>query len=170
MDGNTTVATMAADITMQRGIVVCTVMVNAGPGSITIHAPGDADSIIAYGAVYPTGEIAYFSSRGLTYDGRVKPAVCARGVSAGSDDHYNPNDNTTASGTSLSAPRIGGAAGLILSAHPECTPMQVREVTMMSGDHACFPHSGCSWGIPDIPTGRSIYLLSYGGRGRRRPG
>lgn len=110
MDGNTAVTTMAADIAMQRGIVLCNVIVNAGPGSVTIHAPGDADSIIAYGGVYPTAEIAYFSSRGLIYDGRVKPAVCARGVSAGSDDRYNPNDNTTASGTSLSAPLTGGRA------------------------------------------------------------
>lgn len=68
MDGNTAVTAMAADIAMQRGIVVCNVMVKAGPESVTIQAPRDADSIIAYGGVCPTGEIAYFSLGALTYE------------------------------------------------------------------------------------------------------
>lgn len=150
MDGNTAVTTIAADIAAQRGIVVCNAMANAGPGSGTLHAPADADSIIACGAVYSTGEIVYFSSRGPSFDGRTKPEVCARGVYTSCADPYNLTGYTTASGTSLSTPLIGGAAAVILSAHPEWTPMQVREAMMMSGDHASFPDNDYGWGIPDI--------------------
>jgi len=148
LDGNTAVTTIAADIAAQRGIVVCNAMANAGPGSGTLHAPADADSIIACGAVYSDGEIAYFSSRGPTYDGRIKPEVCARGVSTRCAD---PKDGYTyVSGTSLSTPLIGGAAAVILSAHPDWTPMQVREAMLESGDNSSSPDNTYGWGIPDI--------------------
>jgi serine protease AprX len=150
MDGNTAVTTIAADIAAQRGIVVCNAMANAGPGSGTLHAPADADSIIACGAVYSTGDIVYFSSRGPSFDGRTKPEVCARGVSTSCADPYNLTGYTTASGTSLSTPLIGGAAAVILSAHPEWTPVQVREAMMMSGDHVSSPDNDYGWGVPDI--------------------
>jgi serine protease AprX len=150
MDGNTAVTTIAADIAAQRGIVVCNSMANAGPGSGTLHAPADADSIIACGAVYSSGEIAWFSSRGPSYDGRTKPEVCARGVSTACASPYNVTGYTTADGTSLSTPLIGGAAAVILSAHPEWTPMQVREAMMESGDHSSSPDNDYGWGIPDI--------------------
>lgn len=150
MDGNTAVTTIAADIAAERGIVVCNAMANAGPESGTLHAPADADSIIACGAVYSTGEIAYFSSRGPTYDGRIKPEVCARGVSTRCADPYGTTGYTYTSGTSLSTPLIGGAAAVILSAHPDWTPMQVREAMMMSSDHSSSPDNDYGWGVPDI--------------------
>lgn len=150
MDGNTAVTTIAADIAAQLGIVVCNAMANAGPGSGTLHAPADADSIVACGAVYSDGEIAYFSSRGPSFDGRIKPEVCAQGVSTRCASASSPSTYTYASGTSLSTPLIGGAAAVILSAHPGWTPMQVRETLMMSGDHALFPDNNYGWGVPDI--------------------
>jgi subtilisin family serine protease len=150
MDGNTAVTTIAADIAAQLGIVVCNAMANAGPGSGTLHAPADADSIVACGAVYSDGEIVYFSSRGPSFDGRIKPEVCAQGVSTRCADPSGTTGYTYANGTSLSTPLIGGAAAVILSAHPGWTPMQVREALMMSGDHALFPDNNYGWGVPDI--------------------
>ena len=150
MDGNTAVTTIAADMAAGLGIVVCNAMANAGPGSGTLHAPADADSIVACGAVYSDGEIAYFSSRGPSFDGRTKPEVCAQGVSTRCADPSGTTGYTYANGTSLSTPLIGGAAAVILSAHPEWTPMQVREALMMSGDNALSPDNDYGWGIPDI--------------------
>ncbi|MCK4224197.1 MAG: S8 family serine peptidase [candidate division Zixibacteria bacterium] len=150
LDGNTAVTTIAADIAAQRGIVVCNAMGNSGPGSGTLMAPADADSILACGAVYSSGTIASFSSRGPTYDGRIKPEVCARGVSTSCADPYGTTGYTTASGTSLSTPLIGGAAAVILSAHLDWTPMQVREAMMESGDHSSSPDNTYGWGVPDI--------------------
>ncbi|MGB7062028.1 MAG: S8 family serine peptidase [Candidatus Zixiibacteriota bacterium] len=150
MDGNTAVTTIAADIAAQLGIVVCNAMANAGPGSGTLHAPADADSIVACGAVYSDGVIASFSSRGPSFDGRTKPEVCAQGVSTRCASASSPSSYTYANGTSLSTPLIGGAAAVILSAHPGWTPMQVREALMMSGDHALFPDNNYGWGVPDI--------------------
>ncbi|MFQ6002176.1 MAG: S8 family serine peptidase [Candidatus Zixiibacteriota bacterium] len=150
LDGNTAVTTIAADIAAERGIVVCNAMGNNGPGSGTLMAPADADSIIACGAVDGSGYLAWFSSRGPTYDGRTKPEVCARGVSTRCADPYNVTGYTYASGTSLSTPLIGGCAALILSAHPEWTPMQVREAMMMTASRAAYPDNDYGWGIPDV--------------------
>jgi serine protease AprX len=150
LDGNTAVITIAADIAAQLGIVVCNAMGNEGSGSGSLAAPADADSIIACGAVDGSGNIAYFSSRGPTYDGRIKPEVCARGVSTRCANPSSTTGYTTADGTSLSTPLIGGAAAVILSAHPNWTPMQVREAMMASGNNSSSPNNTYGWGIPDI--------------------
>jgi serine protease AprX len=150
LDGNTAVITIAADIAAQRGIVVCNAMGNEGSGSGSLIAPADADSIIACGAVDGSGNIAYFSSRGPTYDGRTKPEVCARGVSTRCANPSSTTGYTTADGTSLSTPLIGGAAAVILSAHPTWTPMQIREAMMASGNNSSSPNNTYGWGIPDI--------------------
>ncbi len=150
LDGNTAVTTIAADIAAERGIVVCNAMGNDGPGSGSLMAPADADSMIACGAVDGSGYLAYFSSRGPTYDGRTKPEVCARGVSTRCADPYDTTSYTYASGTSLSTPLIGGCAALIISAHPDWGPMQVREAMMMTASRAAYPDNDYGWGIPDI--------------------
>ncbi len=150
LDGNTAVTTQAADIAAERGIVVCNAMGNSGPGSGTLMAPADADSILACGAVNSSGYLASFSSRGPSFDGRTKPEVCARGVSTRCASPYNLNGYTTASGTSLSTPLIGGCAALILSARPYWTPMQVREAMMMTASRATYPDNNYGWGIPDL--------------------
>jgi serine protease AprX len=189
LDGNTAVTTIAADIAAQRGIVVCNAMGNEGSASGSLIAPADADSIIACGAVDGSGNIAYFSSRGPTYDGRIKPEVCARGVSTRCADPNNTASYTYASGTSLSTPLVGGVAAVILSAHPYWTPMQVREAMMASGNHTGSPDNDYGWGIPDILTAIQhsfyltgdvtgdgiinladlVYLISYLYRGGRAP-
>ena len=147
LDGNTATTTIAADRAATYGIVVCNSNGNEGSGSGTMIAPADADSILAVGAVYSDGSIVYFSSRGPTYDGRIKPEICAQGVStacASSSDDYAL---TSASGTSLSCPIMGGVAALVIQAHPTWTVMQVREAIMMTADNADTPNNTYGWGI-----------------------
>ncbi len=159
MDGNTGVTTKAVDIAVSLGMVC---VISAGNwGTVSpppnpcdtlyyyISAPADADSVIAVGAVNRDGIIASFSSHGPTYDGRIKPEVCARGVSTWCT---NPNSNSyrTARGTSFSAPLVGGAAAVIISAHPDWTPMQVREALMMTADQSDDPDNDYGYGIIDV--------------------
>ena len=160
MDGNTAVTTNAVDIAVNLGMVCVTAAGNEGygepppnPCDTTLYyyiiAPADADSVIAVGAVYSSGVIASFSSHGPTYDGRIKPEVCARGVRTSC---VNPNDGSyiTANGTSFATPLVGGAAAVILSANPDWTPMQVREAMMMTADNADYPDNDYGYGIIDI--------------------
>ncbi len=156
LDGNTAIVTIAADMAAYNGITVATAMGNSGnegPGSLI--TPADADSVISCGAVNPTGELASFSSRGPTSDGRIKPEVCAQGVGTVCVNPGDIHGYTTASGTSLSTPLIGGASGVLLSAHPNWTPMMVREALMATADNTQTPDNDFGWGIMDV--GRALY-------------
>jgi len=159
-DGNTAVVTIAADYAASVGIVVCNSAGNEGPGSATINTPTDADSIISVGAVYSSGSIVYFSSRGPTYDDRLKPEVCARGYSTTCAGSGSDNLITTASGTSLSCPLVGGAAALVIEAHPEWTAMMVREAMMETADNAGSPNNDYGWGVIDV-----MAAINYDGFG-----
>lgn len=147
MDGNTTIVTIAADLAAYNGITVCNAMGNDGPDPGSLIAPADADSILSIGAVYSSGELANFSCRGPTFDGRTKPEVCARGVWTFCADPGNMSGYTYTSGTSLSTPLAGGCSGLVLSAHPDWTPMMAREALMMTADNAESPDNDYGWGI-----------------------
>ncbi|MDP2807682.1 MAG: S8 family serine peptidase, partial [bacterium] len=130
LDGNTAISSVAASHAASLGIIVCTAMGNSGYDGIgSLVAPADADSILSVGAVNSSGIIANFSSRGPTYDARPKPEVCAQGVS---DYWADLGSFSYASGTSCATPLVAGACALILEAHPDWTPMQVREALMMT--------------------------------------
>ena len=113
LDGNTAVTTIAADIAAGKGIVVCNSMGNSGPSPGTLIAPADADSILACGAVGIDGSIVAFSSRGPTFDGRIKPELCARGIFTYCASTEDTNSYAQEHGTSLSAPLVGGCAAVL---------------------------------------------------------
>ena len=150
-DGNTAVTTKAADIAVSKGIVVCNAMGNGGQLVGSIITPADADSIIACGAVDGNGNLAGFSSIGPTNDGRIKPEVLARGAStyAALPSPHSSDGYTTVGGTSFSTPLVAGCAALIIQAHPDWTPMQVREALMMTASRADYPDNLYGWGIVD---------------------
>jgi serine protease AprX len=134
MDGHVTVVSKAASIAAQKGVLLCTAMGNEGTqiGSNsfavgTIVAPADADSIVAVGATSLDGSVfASFSGTGPTADGRTKPEVVAPGENVTWAYGNSTNQYWTVNGTSAATPLTASAAALVLSAHPQLTPMQVR--------------------------------------------
>jgi len=149
-DGDTAVITRAVDVAASRGILCVNGMGNRGDADESITTPADADSIVAVGAVDSLNQIADFSSHGPSDDGRTKPEVVARGVStwcsyADATDAYGP-----ASGTSLSTPLVAGAAALLMEAHPEWGPMDVRDALMMTADRSEDPDNYYGWGRIDV--------------------
>jgi hypothetical protein len=95
---------------------------NSGPSSGTIGSPGNAKNALTVGALGHAGStnVAGFSSRGPTADGRIKPDIMAPGtntVSALGDANTTgtieaPNTQTL-SGTSMATPTIAGNAALM---------------------------------------------------------
>jgi len=149
-DGLTAITTLAADLAASLGIVVCNAAGNAGPGTATIGAPVDAFGMLSVGSVTSTGTISSFSSRGPTFDGRIKPEICARGsatflAQAGSTTAFG-----NSSGTSFSCPLAGGCAALVIEAHPAWNPLQVREALMQTASQADTPDNVFGWGIIDV--------------------
>jgi subtilisin family serine protease len=126
-------------------------MGNGGHTVGSIVAPADADSIIACGAVDGNGILAGFSSIGPTYDGRIKPELVARGAStyAALPSPHKTDGYSYLPGTSFSTPLVAGCAALVLQAHPDWTPMEVREVLMTTASRANNPNTYYGWGIVD---------------------
>jgi serine protease AprX len=146
-NGDYAVTTVAVDIAASRGIVVTTAMGNSGPSSGTLITPADADSCVSIGAVNSSGDVVSFSSRGPTGDGRIKPEVCARGLSTVCADPSGTSWYGTASGTSLSTPLAGGAAALLRGIHPEWSAIDTREAMMRTASNAATPDNDYGWGI-----------------------
>jgi serine protease AprX len=161
LDGYTTVVSLGAIMAARRGIVVATAMGNTGPAAGSLWGPADADSILSCGAVDSGNTIAGFSARGPTSDGRTKPEVVAQGVATPWAVAGSPSVVTTASGTSLSTPLIGGAAALVREAHPEWTVAQVRQALMSTADKAATPDN--NYGSGRINVVKAIYGSPLGG-------
>tara|TARA_B110000438_G_C15808464_1_gene648524 strand:+ start:132 stop:1784 length:1653 start_codon:yes stop_codon:yes gene_type:complete len=148
LDGNTAATTKAIDIASGLGVLCVNSAGNEGNDPwYHIITPADADSVLSVGAVDANDIIANFSSRGPTFDGRIKPEVCAMGVSTYCVRSNTENIYRNASGTSFSAPLAAGAAAVVMSANPEWTNMQVREALMMTASQFNSPDNEYGYGI-----------------------
>ena len=159
MDGNTAITTIGIDIAASLGLACVTSAgnwANEDPPvdpcetlSYYISAPADADSVIAVGAVSADSIIASFSSRGPTYDGRIKPEVSALGVGVAV---ANPAGGYSVfySGTSASSPLVAGAVAVLLSANPQWNNMEVREALMMTASQVDMPNNDYGYGLVNI--------------------
>ena len=147
------------DRLVRSGVVVVAAAGNTGYGyaldpeeqqfrlgfDMTINDPGNADRAITVGSTstmpHATG-VSYFSSKGPTGDGRMKPDLVAPGervVSAGAGvllakaQALVPNATYVEnSGTSMAAPHVSGAAAAFLSVHREFVgrPEDVKQVLL----------------------------------------
>ena len=148
LNGKTTIVTRAAELAFQRGITVINSAGNEGDKSwYHIIAPADGFNTIAVGAVNKNNQVAGFSSRGPSSDGRIKPDVVAQGVdvygaSSGGFSLYSYYD-----GTSFAAPIAAGVAALLLSANPHLTNSQVRNIIIETADNSSSPNNERGYGL-----------------------
>ncbi len=148
-DGETAPITIAANTASDLGILVCNAIGNEGPAEGTLIAPADAFDILAVGGVDVFGNLALFSSRGPTYDGRIKPEVCARGVSTYFATSTSDISYGSGNGTSYATPLVAGAACLLIQAYPTFTPAMIRQALMETACQADAPDNNYGWGVID---------------------
>jgi subtilisin family serine protease len=103
-----------------------------GYNTVSITDPGNADAVITVGATHRSHPhkhgVSYFSSRGPTADGRVKPDLLAPGEDI---DGPVPGGGLQAMhGTSQAAAHISGAAAILMARYRELRgrPERVKEL------------------------------------------
>ena len=162
------------------------------PGLITVGATGYKSSFRnIYGemntevddlAASQPGQIARFSSQGPTFEGLIKPDVCAPGVSINAafnsyvemteqvrkelTDKVEYNGKTyyyiAQSGTSMATPVVAGTIALWLQAKPDLTPEEILDVFAHTCTHPDasmeYPNSTYGYGQIDAYAGL-LYIL-----------
>ena len=146
------------------GITLVTSAGNEGPGGLTGGSPGTAREILTVGAAsdpvherivaevffFPgvpgalfrpdsNQQIADFSSRGPTADGRIDPEVVANGVWTLAEA---ANGLSFVSGTSFSAATVSGIAALLYSDRPAAMPSQIRTAIIAGANSSRIPTAG----------------------------
>lgn len=135
-----------AENTVASGIVVVAAAGNLGyrrfsaPNSepfdqycpVSITDPGNAENVITVGSThriepYSYG-VSYFSSRGPTGDGRIKPDLVAPG-----EKIFAPTLESSAmrlDGTSMAAPHVSGAAAMLMARNVELmgNPARIKRI------------------------------------------
>lgn len=103
-----------------------------GYRSISITDPGNTDSVITVGATHRDSAhlygVSYFSSRGPTGDGRIKPDLVAPGEKI--ESTIPEGKKVRMDGTSMAAPHVSGASALLLARYPELVgkPARIKEI------------------------------------------
>lgn len=155
MDGQTALITRGSDRAASRGILIVTSAGNKGNQPwFYISAPADGDSVLAVGAVNANGQAASFSSRGPSFDGRVKPNVMAQGQGTAFTDLSA--GASFGNGTSFSSPVIAGMSASLWQAHPEATAWEVHLAIEASAHLFSTPNDSMGFGIPDFEVARTI--------------
>lgn len=147
MDGQTAIITQAANMAVERGMVVVTSAGNEGSSNWKyVTAPADGTNVIAVGSIDNNYQKSSFSSIGPTFDGRIKPDVVAlgRGVALMAGN----GDIQTSNGTSYAAPQVAGFIAGIWQAKPHWSNYDVIETVRATSTLGENPNNFLGYGIP----------------------
>jgi serine protease AprX len=125
-----------------------------GYAAFSITDPGNSDGVITVGATHRywphTYGVSFFSSRGPTGDGRMKPDLVAPG-----ERIRAPMPGGTwadLDGTSMAAPHVSGAAAMLMARYSELVgrPRQIKQILCESATNLDRERSFQGHGMLDV--------------------
>jgi len=125
-----------------------------GYTAFSITDPGNTDGVITVGATHRfrphTYGVSFFSSRGPTGDGRMKPDLVAPGERIRSclpEHEWGELD-----GTSMAAPHVSGAAAMLMARYPEFIgePRRIKKILCESATDLGRERSFQGYGMLDV--------------------
>ena len=178
LDGKTSKVTVAANLAVQKGMSVVIAAGNLGtqptsdalglPGRIT--PPADGFDVLAIGAVDRDGEVSPFSSRGPTFDGRIKPDLMAMGAGVTSINSTTRGGfSSDHNGTSSATPLAAGAAALLMEAFPLATVQDIVNTLRMTASQARTPDNIAGYGVIRARAAYDRLLNQFGHTGLPKP-
>ena len=178
LDGQTSKVTIAANLAIQKGMSVVIAAGNLGGQPLSdgfglrgrITPPADGFDVLAIGAVDRDGQVLPFSSRGPTFDGRIKPDLMAMGAGVTSIDSttsggFSSNHN----GTSAATPLAAGAVALLMEAFPLATVTDIVNTLRMTASQADKPDNIAGYGVIRSRAAYDTLLHQFGHTGLPKP-
>ena len=178
LDGKTSKVTIAANLAVQKGMPVVIAAGNLGaqpindafglPGRIT--PPADGFDVLAIGAVDPDGQVLPFSSRGPTFDGRIKPDLMAMGAGVTSiNTTTREGFSSDHLGTSSATPLAAGTVALLMEAFPLATVQDIVNTLRMTASQSDKPDNIAGYGVIRARAAYDRLLDQFGHTGLPKP-
>jgi hypothetical protein len=125
-----------------------------GYTAFSITDPGNADGVITVGSTHRfwphTYGVSFFSSRGPTGDGRLKPDIVAPGERI--EAPVPGNSWAELDGTSMAAPHVSGAAAMLMARYSELIgqPRRIKNILCESATDLGRERSFQGYGMLDV--------------------
>lgn len=148
----------AADVALESNVLQVWAAGNAGKANVNVRSalpyfrPGLEQNWVAAAALNKDLTLASFSNQ----CGVAKYwCVSAPGVGISSLDSKSDIDYTASSGTSMAAPHVTGALGVLMERYPSLDNQAIRTILLTTAKHLGdgpidAPNTKFGWGIPDL--------------------